>query len=82
MHLTYKYPRTRQNQACFYGAETRVSLIEQINFYCTIKRGVHKLRINKDSSAALQTSTVLAASNCVEHDGTSYAPLKRIEAEF
>ena len=26
-------------------------------------------------------TTVLAVSNCVEHDGTSYAELKRVEAE-
>ncbi len=25
---------------------------------------------------------VLAVSNCVEHDGTSYAVLKRVGAEF
>ncbi len=26
--------------------------------------------------------TVLAVGNCVKHDGTSYAVLKRVEVEF
>ncbi len=26
--------------------------------------------------------TVLAVSNCIKHDGTSYAVLKHVEAEF
>ncbi len=38
--------------------------------------------LNKSLEITHHTYTVLAVSNCVGHDGTSYAVLKRVEVEF
>ncbi len=47
-------------------------------------RGVNLFgaRSPMNPSAEADATTVLAVSNCVRHDGTSYTVLKHVEVEF